>query len=70
MVETIEPKRSDPSGWIGWLGGLVFALLAALILTIAWGVYDVGLRWVILLAALILVATLVLPAWAVLVNED
>lgn len=72
MVETVEPKRSDPGGWLLWIGGLVTTLALALMATMYWmgGDRTVNLAWIIFGVVALLMATLVLPGWAVIVNED
>lgn len=71
MAEIVEPERSDPSGWLGWIAALVGLLAGALILSV-WVLADqrANTAWLVAGIVALLLATLGLPAWGVVVNDD
>lgn len=72
MVQTVEPERSDPSGWIWWIAAVVTTLALALIGTMLsmGGDRTAGVALLVLGIAAFVMATLILPGWAVIVNDD
>lgn len=71
MAEPVEPERADPTEWLPWIATVAAVLLGAMILTIWWAADgNVGLKWTLLGVALLLLATLGLPAWAVFGNRS
>lgn len=72
MAESIEPERSDPSGWLLWVGVLGGLLVFGLVWTVATTAGDrvVSLPWVLAGIGALLMAGLVLPAWAIFGLEN